>query len=715
MKDISEMVHHPVNEKIADILCQKTQSTAKGFFRVISAYYLTKVASMMRTNIDTHDRGIVPINMYAINLGNSGIGKGHSTNIIEDHIISEFREKFLEETFQKKAMENLAKLAIKRSTKKDTDPDDETAKALKEFENLGELAFSFDSGTTAAVKQMRHKLLMANAGSMNMEIDEIGSNLLGNLDVLKTFLELFDMGKVKQKLTKNTSENVRNEEIYGRTPTNMLLFGTPTKLMDGGKTEEEMLSMLETGMARRCFFGMATNLNKDTELTAEEIYAMLTDSTTNAYLINISTDLALLADDANFGINIHMTKEVSITLIEYKMHCEKRANKLAEHDEIQKAELGHRYFKALKLAGTYAFIDGSPDLTEDHLYNAIKLAEESGDAFLKLLTRDKNYVKLAKYIATIGKEVTHVDMVEDLPFYKGSESQKREMMNLAIAYGYKNNIIIKKMFNDGIEFLKGESLAETDLAKLVVSYSNHIAENYRNELVPFHKLHQMTQIKGYHWVAHHLNEGRRREDSIIQGFNLAVLDIDDAVTLDTVKLLMKDYKYLIYTTKRHTAQKNRFRLILPLSHTLKMEKSEYTEFMRNIYEWLPFEVDTGTVDRCRKWLTNIGQHIYNDGGLLNALDFIPKTTKNESRKQFIADTQSLSNMERWFLSKTGDGNRNKQLIKYALMLVDSDMDLHSVQSNVLAFNSKLADKLTETEIMSTIMMSVSKAIVKRNA
>ena len=77
---------------------------------------------------------------------------------------------------------------------------------------------------------------------MNSEIDEIGSNLLGSSDILNTFLELYDVGKIKQKLVKNTAESLRSEEIVGRTPCNLLMFGTPSKLLDGGKTEEDYFS-----------------------------------------------------------------------------------------------------------------------------------------------------------------------------------------------------------------------------------------------------------------------------------------------------------------------------------------------------------------------------------------------------------------------------------------------------------------------------------------
>lgn len=555
---------------------------------------------------------------------------------------------------------------------------------------------------------------MAKAGSMNMEIDEIGSNLLGNVEVLNTFLELFDVGKVKQKLTKNTKENIRGEEIDGRTPTNMMLFGTPAKLLNGAKVEEEFYAMLETGYARRCLFGYSKQAGRDTSLTAEQIYDMMTDTKAETYLQELSNKLGNLADINNFHTVLTMTKDVSILLIEYKMQCETIAESFGDHEEIRKAEMAHRYFKALKLAGTYAFIDGSHEITDTILYSSIKLIEESGKAFSQILTRDRNYVKLANYIANIGREVTHVDLVEDLPFYKGAEAQKRDLMTLAIAYGYKNNIVIKRSFTDGIEFLKGEALKEVDLDKMLIAYSKDIALSYRKDAIKFDDLHVLSQSTDHHFINHAVIDGHRKDVNIIPGFNMVVIDVDGGVRINTAKLLLKDFSYHIYTTKRHTEVENRFRIILPLSHTLKLQTNDYKHFMENVYEWLPFDVDTGTKDRCRKWLTNKGQFWYNKGVNLDALLFIPETKKSDERKAVINDQQAMSNMQRWFVNNTGTGNRSNQLIRYALMLVDSGLDVTSIKNNVLDLNNKLPDKLEESEILNTILQSVNTAIAKRN-
>lgn len=684
------------------------------FFRISVAYYFAKVASSMHTTIKTHDRGIIPVNVYAINLATSGFGKGHSTNIMEEQVINQFRERFVEETFDQVAATNLARLAIKRSAKKSTDEAEELAKVEREFSALGNLLFSFDSGTTPAIKQMRQKLLMSDIGAMNLEIDEIGSNLIGNNDVLTTYLELYDVGKIKPKLIKNTAESVRNEEIDGRTPANMLLYGTPAKLLDGGKTEDEFISFLDTGYARRCLFGYSRISTKQLDLTPDQIYDMATDTNTDQFIQDLSYHFGNLADITQYNKILNVSKDVTLLMIQYKLDCERRASELKEHDEIRKAEMSHRYFKTLKLAGTYAFVDGDDEIYEHHALAAMKLVEDSGEAFNKLLTRDRAYVKLAKFFADVNTPVTHADLTEELPFYRGTASQKAELVTLATAWGYKNNVIIKKSFESGIEFLKGESLKETDLSQMIFAYSKDMATGFVNKTVPFVSMKKMLQQQSYHWINHHVAAGIRREDSVHQGFNLIVLDIDKGTSLATAQMLLQEYTYIMYTTKSHTPAHNRFRIILPLSHHLKMDGPEFKEFMNNIYEWLPFTLDTQTDQRSRKWRTWDGDYFENDGILLDVLPFIPKTTKNEERKKGITDTQSLTNIERWFVANTGNGNRNSQMIKYALLLVDSGADYNAVLSQVMSFNDKLPDKMLQTEILSTIMVSAAKAINRRD-
>ena len=710
MKDFSDMTHFPESEQLVEVICHKTGTNEPLFFRILVAYYLTKVASMMRCSICTHDRGEIPVNLYAINLASSGMGKNYSANILEEQVLNGFNSNFLDYTFNEESEKSLTHLSSKRAVLKHSDPGEEFKSTMVEFNRLGNYLSEFDSGTSPAFKQLRHKCLMAGIGSLNFIVDELGSNLLSNVEMLNVYLESYDKGLIKQKLIKNTAESVRNEEITGAVPANMLLFGTQLKLFDGAKTEEMIDEFLGIGFARRCHFGLIESDHKVSELTADEIYDLATNPADTTVVQTISDKLAMLADSINFNRVLTMSRDIAILIIEYRKNCELRASMFAEHEEVKKAEMSHRYFKALKLAGTYAFINGDFEITEDILYSAIKLTEESGTAFHKILNRDRPFVKLAKYIVSVNREVTHVDLVEDLPFYKGSEIHKRGLMTLAIAYAYQHNMIIKHTLVDGIEFLKGESLELTDINNVVISYGVGLAKGYKNETVAFTDLHKLTQLNKYNWVAHHVLEGHRREASIMQGFNLIVLDIDDGVDIATVKLLMQKYTYHIYTTKRHTAAKNRFRLVLPMSHTLQLDKEDYTTFMESIYEWLPFGVDDQTKDRCRKWMSHPGNFWYNDGELVDSLMFIPKTAKNDERINVINTQQSFNNLERWLLNQSSAGNRNNTVLKYALMLVDMGRDFMTIQDHVETFNSKLPHPLPEDEIKDTIMRTVNKKL-----
>jgi len=206
---------------------------------------------------------------------------------------------------------------------------------------------------------------------------------------------------------------------------------------------------------------------------------------------------------------------------------------------------------------------------------------------------------------------------------------------------------------------------------------------------------------------------RRNEANCIPGFNMVVVDIDEGVTMETATQLLEKYKWLMYTTKRHTATHHRFRMIFPINYQIKLEAADYKAFMRNLYDWLPFEVDRQTNERARKWLCASSKHTYNEGELLDALLFIPKTKKTEERAKVFESLKSLSAIERWFASDTEMGNRSNQLIRFALMLVDNGMHLDDIRDKVLAFNFKLEDPLPENEILNTIMMTVSKAINKR--
>lgn len=709
LSGIENAKHNPILEEVTEVICSMTQRSEKGFYRPVVAFFLGVVASSMRATLVTKDRGEVPINIYTMGFATSGFGKNYSVRLIEDNVLYQFKEKFNNHTFNYAANINLDKLAIDRSARNNSSYDVELEKVLKDFDSKGAYLFTFDSATVPALKQMREKLLYADSGSLNLKIDEVGARLIDSHELLVSFLELYDQGLIDQKLIKNTNDNSRTEQLEGKTPTNMLLFGTPSKLFDGGKIEDAFYSLLEMGFARRCIYGAANYSDKDAiQISPEELYDRLADPQNSKALEKVARMLGNLADPSLLNWKIEVGRDVGIKLLEYKLNCEKVAASLPEHEETRKAEITHRYFKALKIAGAFAFIDMSVEVTMDHLFQAVLLVEESGECFEKILKRDKSYVKLAKYIASADGEVTHADLHEALPYYKAGNSARNEMMALARAWGYKNNIIIKTSFADNIELFSGETLEETDIDKLIVSYSTDLAHNYKPDIAPFSQLELLTKADGMQWCNHTFEDGHRSENTVKEGFNMIVVDVDEGKYLDSAKELLKGYTYMIYTTKRHTEEQNRFRIIFPMNYVLYLNKEEYSEFINSFLSWLPIPVDEAANQRSRKWMSNDGQIFKNEGQLVDVVPFIPRTSKNEQFKKEINDIASMDNLERWFARGIADGNRNNMLLRFAMTLVDSGLDLNTVISQVTSFNKKLSNGLSEEELHATIFKTVAK-------
>ncbi len=702
--------YHAVSEQILGILRQKTQNTRSDlYFRVLIAFHLAQMAASMRCVVVTADRGRIPVNAYVCALMESGAGKGHSLNIFEDQIVHRFKEEFTKNTFPEVAEVSLDSEAATNASKKATEPEDELDKLNKEFHGLGAMPYLFSEGTGPAYKQVRTKAQMAGIGALNYICDEIGSNIMAAQELLTVCLETYDVGKTKDKITKSSSDNTRHEQRTEPVPSNLMIFGTPAKVFNGGKEEAEFISLLETGYARRLLFGYG---NKGTEIehTAEELYDLLANKNVSSNLVALADKFANLADRINHNTEIVVPREVGIKLLQYKMDCEKLADTMPEHEHIRKAEMQHRYFKALKTAGSYAFVDGGGVLTVDQLYAAIKLVEDSGEAFATIMNRPKSYEILARFISQSEDELTHADLDANLVFYKGSAANKNDLLQLATAWGYANNVIIKRRISDNIEFISGESVKDNDLTEMILSYSTQMAEAYMPQKPPWEKLHLLTQADGLHWVNHHMIDNYRAEANAIQGFNMLVIDCDGTISMDAAKELLKTYKALYHTTKRHTPKANRFRVILPIKYEVKLNAKDYKEFMSNVFNWLPFDTDENTGQRSKKWLTNSkGTYEYTDGEVLDPTSFIPRTSKAVECAKGIKNISSLDALERWFLlNELVEGNRNNGLLKYAMLQYDAGKDYETVEAAVKSLNQQLGDdKLKTDELRNTVLKTLS--------
>ena len=93
-----------------------------------------------------------------------------------------------------------------------------------------------------------------------------------------------------------------------------MLFGTPSKLLDGGSIENEFYDLLEMGYARRCFFAISRKDVRLTDLTPEELYDAMSNQTQESDVFDIANKLENLANINLCNAVINASRDIGIKL-----------------------------------------------------------------------------------------------------------------------------------------------------------------------------------------------------------------------------------------------------------------------------------------------------------------------------------------------------------------------------------------------------------------
>lgn len=743
-KEIEMAKYHPLTEDIRNMLEAKLINNSSNYFRMVISFYLAQIATNMKAHVTNRLLGNLQLNLFVTSLMESGGGKSQTTNFLENEIICDFRKNFLEVTFEAQAKVKLDEQINNEKILNNLDDKKAYDKVMSEWNTLGTVAYSFRDGTSAAYQQMYSKLQLADIGALSLVVDEIGTNLQKSSlkEIIDLGLEAYDC-KIKQKLLKNGSDNKRSAERFNPVPSNFLWFGTPTRLFDGTSTEDTFIELLITGYARRMLFGWGEKPEYDDNITGDEIRKMQLSKTSTLTPTAIRDMLCKLSSPAFYDMNIELQEPEEALAYDYKAWCEQRAKKITTYDksnEAYKLELTDRMFKAVKLAGVYAFIDQTSNITKEQLLAAIKVVEDSGKCLKKILNRDPKFVRLAKFLVdrdNEGKGFTRSGLTI-LPYFPDSKAKQDELINLACEWGYDNDINIALYKEGRFDKFKGNTLKETDLNQLILSYScdsdqsniksydsfrRSFADGYQNVVIPFAKLslfssNGLDNSNIIDWCTHHLKigtdgYGHRDNKNVLPKFNLVVIDIDGkhgySTNIKAAQEILKDMVYFLHTTKSHQLNgQDCYRIIIPLKYSLELDEATYKQFTLNVLQYFPFVgVDYGTNDYSRKWTSHNGISYQNlNGELFDPRPFIPNTHRNEDRILNNKKYKDCDAISRWFLSQIEVGDRNNNLFKYGAFLLDSGLKVEEVEQKVIDLNNKLENPLTEDEIANTIIRSL---------
>ncbi len=153
---------------------------------------------------------------------------------------------------------------------------------------------------------------------------------------------------------------------------------------------------------------------------------------------------------------------------------------------------------------------------------------------------------------------------------------------------------------------------------ITLSISKDITTGYKSVTVPLHDVANYTT--SYNYSAFLFQNGYRKSANVVSLGNCLIYDFDNGVmTLNKLEqeLTNTQIKSLIVTSKSHQKEKNgkpacdRFRLFVPLSDNLTIEKNRYSAFYMFMAHELNIQdaIDIACKDTARFYFPNLRQEI----------------------------------------------------------------------------------------------------------
>jgi len=553
-------------------------------------------------------------------------------------------------------------------------------------------------------------------GSLNLIHEEIMDVIRdSNLNVMK---ELYD-GRFIGKVIKSSI----NDNIYGIV-SNMLIFGSSTSLKRDQKVYEYFAKALGSGIYRRSFiyYQEPTDIQLRTDT---EYYEQPDLSFIRKY---INKYIKEIVDSGNYPeLYFTVDAEEYLELINHELV--EFANKYKE-DERFSAEVGS-FDKLLKLSALHALLNRRKQISYDDVEYAYNFYKRVRSTNLELFNVEPQHRRIYRVIKKLGKatksEILESDIFNRMTF--------NEDIKLVEEYAYRKNEVLQ-VRGSKIKTFSIEPMPIIDLNKIIVSIpkvdKKEKTTDYISMEVPFFGENQSVERlvksdKVSNFCLVHFENGKRKSDKTIEGQNCIGIDVDNGITLQETIEKLKDYVYLIYTTKSHQKDKgglvcDRFRILLPTKTKFFVDNERHKELITNVCEALSVgSYDVSTRNQDRLWFTNPECQIFKNqqGELFDVIPYLPDTEVREiierqiekfDEKDYDTDevNRRIGGMIKWFINNTYEGNRSNNLFRLGSFIGDLTGSFERIEEELYKANSMLSEPISEKELRKTVLASLKR-------
>ena len=564
---------------------------------------------------------------------------------------------------------------------------------------------------------------VANFGSLNLTHGEFGDIITKSSELLSGLKELYD-GKMSAKVIK--SANVA--KITDIT-VNLLAYGSHAGIAHEARAE--LMQLVKSGMFRRTYIIDLPNEELVKQSEAEDLQP-LRDRI--GYLVDETKTL--------YGKQFKHHKSNLFT-VEFPAHpdAEKKLSEIYDDlldrsnsdlaDDIKKAEVG-ALTMIENLSYINAFLENKGALEQHHVEQAYGFYKRCRETTKETFKMNHPYMAMHKMLHDRDKlsisEMAELD--NTVPTAKNAIADQVALLE-ETCYNKGQKLMIHKGKVTRYSIVE---LPQNDNSEMIVSVcqdnKGKFSIDYQLVGVPFfgksprHSIESLVtsadvesfltvEVKPSNKAMH----GHRTDDNAIEGQNMLAFDIDEGMTIDEAVSKLKNYTYILYTTKSHRKDKggiicDRFRVLMPTKQKFFVDPEAHKSLYENVSDFIGFQVyDKSTRNISRFWFTSpTGDVLTNHAENIDVSTLMPETeaAKVFSQRLETIDEKyndaSVRGFYKWFFANTNAGNRNDHLHRLGCYMRDlgENQEMHIVDCNAM-----LDESLGKAEL-NHIIRSVSR-------
>jgi len=700
---------------------------------VFALSHISNYASQFRRNIELWDGTLVPTNSIAFVIAPSGANKDSSNSKIKKCFTPGIS--MLLKTVENAVIEK----AIRTAEQQGEDLPANEAVYRKYMQPVPPVFTSLTTGP--GLVQHINDIGSLPALSTSVYSGELSDELASNphaADNLKILAEVYDLGDKEVTYTKGTE--FRSQEVNGQ-PVSALFAGSPGYILYDESTRKRFHITFMSKMARRSWFCYEPEDVSEVDFSGEDdpIQAMLKyEAETESFAESAVADIKEAVEDIAkyniplLGTSIPVSPEIFEVFAVYKRYNKEVVAHKGMQDTVYALVRAHLQWKALKLAGAFAVIEGTDEVTLDQYITAIQYAEMF-DQDITTFERDVNkapheYLSdyLQKSTGVDNKNMINIHEIKKRGFSSSvSAARLQELVHLCAGYD-PDGVYSVAENHTGINYericrteILGISYIEVDNSRINEAYSrgadkdeitklkNYVGssanEGYVYYETDFEELGVLLE-GDYVYSPFRFKDGHRGRDNIISGTKWLVIDVDKTTMSN------EDAHFILEGINHHVALTSdasnpmKYRVLVELDSYVELSSIAWKHFYTKIADDLNLVADVlpqsqiffsyagrdvlsctdGTPLSCRDYVMYAKER-EQDGGIVEAIKKLPGTQRNNMLNDPLTTF--------WYAFEAEKGRRSVTLYRAVRHAMDLEADMDYTIDLLQQINGYMSDPL----------------------